>query len=465
MKQLISVFAIIILMASGCKNQQVAQSVVCAKPPMGFNSYDSYGVFLNQETAKKIMGNMAQKYKPYGYEYFVMDAGWYYEFDVDPATKLPQHPLHSVPVLSNLDEYGLPEPSKVYFPDGIKVLADYAHVRGLKFGLHLMRGVFRQAVKENCKIKGTNILLKDIVDTLNICSWSDLCYGVDMKKPGAYKYYESMVDKMASWGVDFIKYDDITGFPEEIDAIVDAINRCKQKIVLSLSAGLDAKIENLSCYQNSNMLRITDDIWDNQHSIDMSFVAMKKYQGRGIPGFWPDLDMIALGPLEVNDLNREIGPTKKGARSSLFDKNQAQTFITQRAIFASPLIIGGDLLTMDDFTYKLLTNKDMITCNQNGVTGLQVYDQDSLEIYKAPLRNKVTEGWLAVFNRKSTEAKVTLKKQNFGFYYPRPGLDELMNWKDYKLRDIWNQEEYILKDAVDFTIPANGVVFIEYKEL
>ena len=94
---------------------------------------------------------------------------------------------------------------------------------------------------------------------------------------------------MSLWGVDFIKYDDITGFPEEVDAIVKAVKKCKRKIALSLSAGLDAKMEYLSCYQNSNMLRITDDIWDNQHSIDMSFVAMKKYQGRGFPGFWPDL--------------------------------------------------------------------------------------------------------------------------------------------------------------------------------
>ena len=328
-----------------------------------------------------------------------------------------------------------------------------------------MRGVFRQAVDEGCKIKGSDILLKDIVDTLHICSWSDLCYGVDMNKPGAHKYYESLVNKMASWGVDFIKYDDITGFPEEVDAIVKAVENCGREIVLSLSPGLDAKIEYLPCYRNANMLRITDDIWDDQHSIDMSFIAMEKYQGRGLPGFWPDLDMIALGPLEVNDPNSKIGPTTKGARFSLFNESQAQTFITQRAIFASPLIIGGDLLTMDDFTYKLLTNKDMIACNQNGVTGFQVYKQDSLEIYKTPSRNKVTEGWLAVFNRKCTEAKVTLKKPDFGFYYPRPGLDELMPWKDYKLRDIWNLQEYILKDTVDFGIPAHGVVFVEYKEL
>lgn len=464
MKRLISILAIIILVVACVKKQQV-EPVICEKPPMGFNSYDSYLVFLNQETAKKLIDKMAKKFKPFGYDYFIIDAGWYYEYEIDPLTKLPNFSPHNAAVSSNIDEYGLPEPSKVYFPDGIKVLTDYAHKKGLKFGLHLMRGVFRQAVDKGCRIKGSNILLKDIVDTLHICSWSNLCYGVDMSKPGAYAYYESLVNKMAAWGIDFIKCDDITGFPEEVDAIVKAVKNCGREIVLSLSPGLDAKIEYQPCYSKANMLRITDDVWDDQHSIDMSFTAMEKYQGRGGPGFWPDLDMIALGPLEVNDPDRKIGPTKKGARFSLFNKNQALTFITQRAIFASPLIIGGDLLTMDEFTFKLLANKDMIACNQNGVTGFQVYNKESLEIYKAPLRNNVTKGWLAIFNRKSVGVEVALKKQDFGFYYPRQELNELMPWSNYTFRDIWKSQEYILKDTVDFRIPAYGVVFVEYKEL
>ena len=112
MKQLISVLAILILMVSGCKNQ-IKQSVVCEKPPMGFNSYDSYLVFLDQETAKKLIDKMSEKYKPFGYDCFTIDAGWYYEYEVDPLTKLPDFSPHNAAVSSNIDEYGLPEPSKV----------------------------------------------------------------------------------------------------------------------------------------------------------------------------------------------------------------------------------------------------------------------------------------------------------------------------------------------------------------
>jgi hypothetical protein len=189
---------------------------------------------------------------------------------------------------------------------------------------------------------------------------------------------------------------------------------------------------------------------------------MKEFQGHGFPGFWPDLDMIALGPLEVNVAPR-AGVTRKGKRFSQFDKDQSYTFITQRAIYASPLIIGGDLLTMDDFTYKLLTNKDMLACNQNGVTGFLMYDNDSTEIYKAPVRDDPSKGWIAVFNLKHSADTLFLNKSDFGFYYKRRVLNVLL--RDIKMRDIWNQNEYTLRDSLKLEIPAHGVIFTEYKEI
>lgn len=442
------------------------KKTICEKPPMGFNSYDCYRAYLDQKTAKKLIDVMAEEYLPFGYEYFVIDAGWYIEYQVDPVTKLPVQALHTTKIVSNIDENGLPEPSKVYFPDGMKALADYAHSKGLKFGLHLMRGVIRQAIEEGCTVKGTDIPVKDIADTLSICTWSKLAYGVDMDKPGAYEYYESMVDKMASWGVDFIKYDDITAYPREIKAVVEAIEKNPEDIVLSLSPGGDVKMEYLPHYEETNMLRITSDIWDNQLSIDRTFTGMKSFQGRGRPGFWPDLDMISLGPLEVFDVDGTLGTTKKGKRISLLDKNQSYTFITQRAISATPLFIGGDMLTMDDFTRQLLTNKDMLACNQNGVTSFLIYEKDSIEIYKTPERDSpVVKGWLAVFNRKNTETLIAFYKSDLGFSYNQSVLDKFKKWKDYNLRDIWQSKEYVLKDSIELNIPANGVVFVEYEAL
>lgn len=429
--------AILLLLAlANCTNPE-KQAALCIKPPMGYNSYDSYGNTLNQETAVKLMDVMADKYLPSGYEYFVIDLGWYTEKQ-----------------LFNTDENGLPEPSKLYFSNGIKILADYAHKKGLKFGLHLMRGVLKQAVEQNCIVKGTNIPVKDIIDTLSICTWADFMIGVDMSKPGANEYYTSLINKMASWDIDFIKYDDMTGMPKELNAVVKAIEKCGRPIVLSLSPGEDTKLEFLPYYQKANILRTTSDIWDNQESIDRGFAAMSLYQGRAISGFWPDLDMIALGPLLVNS---------DAKRMCKFNDDQAYTFITQRAIFASPLIIGGDMLTMDVYTYKLLTNKDMIACNKNGVTGILTFDKDSTEIYVASNKEEPSKGWVAIFNRKYQSQTIIVRKSDFGFSYNRSSLDVLL--KDYRLHDIWNQKYYSLADSLQLIIPGNGVVFAGYNEL
>jgi len=445
-------------------NAQAPQ--LAATPPMGYNSYDSYNNSLTQETAIKLMDVMAEKYKPFGYEYFVIDLGWYTEHELIPGTSLPvekkgKNKFH-------LDKNGLPEPSVSLYSGGIKALADHAHAKGLKFGLHLMRGVIKQAITEGCKVKGTDILIKDIVDTLSVCVWFKPTYGVDTRKPGAQEYYNSLMQKMADWGVDFIKYDDITGMPNEILAITNGIAKTGRPIVLSLSPGEDTKLQFMPYYQKCNMLRITKDIWDTQHAIDKGFEAMKAYQGMGIPGFWPDLDMLALGPLEVLKTNKSenkgmaLNSDRNMSRMSRFNQEQAKTFITQRAIFASPLIMGGDMLTMDAFHYGIITNKDMIACNQNGVTAVLASSADSVEIYHAINKTNPRKGWVAVFNLTATGKTKNFSKNDFGFTYKRPVLNVLM--PNYSLRDIWNPTTYTLNSEVELTIPANGVVFFEYTE-
>ncbi len=450
MKLTIIPFLFALITLTTCNNSE-KNHPLCRKPPMGYNSWDSYRTNLNQEIAIKLIDVMAEKYLKSGYEYFVIDMGWYIEHKVDSATGLPVSSREKRKL--NIDQWGLPEPSVACFSNGIKSVADYAHKKGLKFGVHLMRGAFRQAVEQNCKVKGTDILLKDIVDTLSICTWSNLSYGVDMSKPGSAEYYNSLIEKMASWHIDFIKYDDITGMPKELNAIVSAIRKCGRPIALSLSPGEDTKLQFLPYYENTNMLRITADIWDYQRSLNNGFTAMKAFQGRGYPGFWPDLDMLALGPLDV---------LSNSKRLSRFTRDQAYTFITQRAIFASPLFIGGDMLTMDNFTYSLLTDESMIDCDQNGVTGLLTFNNDSVEIYVASDKSEPAKGWLAVFNRKIKSDTVTLKKPDFGFNFNRPGLNNLM--KDYQLHDIWNNNDLSLTDSLKITIPGNGVFFAGYNE-
>ena len=113
-----------------------------------------------------------------------------------------------------MDEYGRLMPAVNRFPSsangaGFKPLADYVHSKGLKFGIHIMRGIPRQAVERNLPIRGTSYHAADVADKDNGCRWNPDMWGVDTTKPGSQVYYDSIADLYASWGVDFIKADDM----------------------------------------------------------------------------------------------------------------------------------------------------------------------------------------------------------------------------------------------------------------
>lgn len=430
-------------------------------PPLGYNSFDSYLVFLSEEKAHAMIDVMAEKYKPFGYEYFVIDAGWYDNVELYEGTKYPKKRLGLA-----LDDYGLFEPCEAYFPNGIKALADHAHEKGLKFGLWFIRGIPKVAVEKNLPIKGTQYRARDIADTTNICLWSAKNYGVDMSKPGAQEYYNSLIEKLASWGVDFIKVDDVVPNPKEILAIALAIENCGSKMLYSLSPGDVHSQSHLPYYQKANMLRVTRDIWDNQLSIEKGFYAWEKFSGLEGNGFWPDLDMIPFGRLcvESPDFLKDI-PDEEKSRQSLFTQDQMLTFMTQRALAASPIFIGGDLLTMDNFSYSLLTNTDMLACNQNGVMGVNVYRAGNLDVWLTPDKDEHGKGWVGIFNRTTTNRKVELSKYDLGFTNYEDSYNVVENSNAFKLKDIWDGKEFIIDGSHQFSIPANGVVFLKFTEV
>jgi alpha-galactosidase len=413
-----------------------------SKPPLGFNSFDSYRSDLTADKAYALMDVMAEKYLPFGYEYFVMDAGWY-------ITKNPT--IHND---LGLESFGLCVVNPKRFPNGIKVLIDHAHKKGLKFGVWLMRGIQRETVMQNLPIPGTKYFCRDIADTTNVCVWNQMNYGVDMTKPGAQEYYNSIINTLANWGVDFIKVDDVVPNPLEIVAIANAIENGKHKILLSLSPGDVHHQAHLQFYKRANMLRITRDIWDNPLSIEKGFFAWEKFQGISGPGFWPDMDMIPFGRLNV---------INKDARKSNFDENQMKTFITQRSMAASPLIIGGDLLTMDDFSKSLLTNRAMLACNQNGVMGVNVYRAGNLDVWLTPHKTNPRMGWIGIFNRTTTDRKVTLTKQNLGFVAFEESYNLMAARQSFLLKDVWSDQTITIKDNHTFAIPAEGVLFFEFQ--
>ena len=239
-----------------------------SSPFLGWNSYDCFGSNIDEKNTLANLDAFIEKLKPFGYEYFVLDAGWYRHFDLKPGESWPTDGDKSH---LNIDEYGRFLPSEVLFPNGLKAIIDKAHKHGIKFGLHMMRGIPREVVMKNLPVRGTKYFARDIANIKDTCNWSSLMYGVDMDKPGAQEYYNSVIEMLASWGVDFIKYDDIVHKPREINAVVDAKEKTGRNIVLSISPGDDIDPENYKTYQRADMIRISRDVWDLQEDIDISF--------------------------------------------------------------------------------------------------------------------------------------------------------------------------------------------------
>ncbi|MGM9804008.1 MAG: glycoside hydrolase family 27 protein [Muribaculaceae bacterium] len=427
-------FGLIVVLLSVCLagNAQNESLTSAVHPPMGWNSFDSYGVYCHEEAALANLEAMSEKLKPFGYIYFVIDNGWFGEYELE------ENSMYSVERHASnihINQYGLVEPSHTYFPNGFKQIVDKCHAKGLKFGLHLMRGIPRKAVELNTPIKGTKYHAADIADTINVCAWCNYNYGIDMAKPGAQEYYNSLINQLAEWGVDFIKYDDIVPFPQEVNAITKAIKQCGRPILLSLSPGDKVNEEDLPALCKADMLRVTADIWDTQHSINLTFDAWKRWQGTNNRGVWFDMDMIPFGKLQLmsppgrkGKNQKEIALSGRGTtRWCELNDAQKYTFITQRAMAASPLFFGGDIVSIDDFSYSLLTNPEMLSCNQNGVMGSLVYQQDGIEVWKVKEKNH-NAGWIGVFNRNNYSVKYVLDKDKLG-------LED-----SFAIIDIWNSK-------------------------
>lgn len=442
---------------------------LAAKPPLGWNSFNSYGVYLYHDAAIANLDAMAAKLKPHGYEYFVIDAGWYAEYKLVPGTKYPME-KHAEKV--KIDDFGIYQPSDVYFEKGFKPIVDHAHKLGLKIGLHLMRGIPRTAVEQNLPIKNSNYRAQDIANVNSICAWNHHNYGVDMEKPGAQDYYDAVYSQVAEWEFDFVKVDDLNPYPDEILAIAKAIEKCGRELVYSLSPGGPVFMPDLPYYKHANMLRITTDIWDRKTDLDKAFVAWKKFQGIAHEGFWPDLDMIPFGMLQL------MSPEKHGSKKANVDlaglgntrmsnlsPEQMRTFITIRSMAASPLFMGGDLVSIDKYSLSLITNKDLLACNQNGECAINVYEEEGIEVWICHRKDVTDNGWIGIFNRNNDSRVVELSRQNLGLLKFMDNYKLVPSDITYLFKDIWNNESVIFgKENYIKTIEGDDVVFISYSK-
>ncbi len=438
------------------KNTTAQFSVKTTAPLLGWNSYDCYGSHINEKLTHENLDAFIEKLKPYGYEYFVLDAGWFRHYVLKQGEIWP---TDGDKAHLNIDEYGRFIPSGVLFPGGLQSIIEKAHKHGIKFGLHMMRGIPREAVEKDLPVKGTNYSAKDIANVNDTCNWSSLMYGVDMDKPGAQEYYNSVLELLAGWGVDFIKYDDIVHKPREINAVADALEKTGHDIVLSISPGDDINPEYYSTYARAEMIRISRDIWDLQEDIDISFDRWEEILPYADKGFWLDMDMIPFGHIRVNYpvTKNKLSSGRGYERMDNFSYAQKKSFITQRAMAASPLFMGGTLTSSPKIVFELITNHDMLACNQNGVTGelvkrVKTY-AEKVDVWKTPHKTNENEGWIGVFNRNAYMELIKFNKEELG-----------LNKSDsYHLYDIWGQKIIEDDETFIFEIPGNDVVFIKFK--
>ena len=272
--------------------------MIAQTPPMGWNSWDCYGSAVNEEIVRKNAEYMAENLKKYGWEYVVVDIQW-----SNPIAK--NHEYQPFTELE-MDEYGRLMPAVERFPSaeggkGFAPLAEYVHSLGLKFGIHIMRGIPRQAVHRNVKIMGTDKTARQIANTDSICHWNTDMYGINAEAEGAKAYYDSIFKLYAEWGVDFIKIDDICReLPheeKELLMVSESIRGCGRDMVLSLSPS-PALLEKAELYkQCANMWRITDDFWDKWELLYEMFFRAEKWCTHAGPGHWPDADMLPIGAI------------------------------------------------------------------------------------------------------------------------------------------------------------------------
>lgn len=395
------------LLAFGCQTRTPEE--MANTPPMGWNSWDSFGVEVTEPQVKANADYMALNLERYGWEYIVVDLGWYLPAELTTWTFKVENPPQRI------DDYGRVLPDIDKFPSasegqGFKPLADYVHDLGLKFGIHIMRGIPWQAVEQNTPILGTDYTARDIVAPNDTCVWYDGFLGINLDHPGGQAYYNSIIQLYADWGVDYIKADDML-YPyheRDIEVMHQAIETSGRPMVLSLSPGPAPpdRVEHLR--EHANVWRISADFWDDWRFLCRQFDLCKVWEATATPGHWPDADMLPLGKL------RKTGPDDYVVQQlgipapeltdeySRFTDDEKQTLLTLWCIFRSPLMFGGHLPETEGGTYRLITNGEALQVNQHSHNNRQIYRNEARIVWAADILNS-RDKYIALFNVSDTE--------------------------------------------------------------
>jgi alpha-galactosidase len=419
-------------------------------PPMGWNSWDSFGMSVTESEFKANASWLAGNLKRYGWQYVVVDEGWY--------IKNPNAKPDDFQFTLSADGRFLPAVNR--FPAaggtaGFKPLADFVHGLGLKFGIHIIRGIPKGAVRKDLPIAGSSFRAAEAADTSDTCPWNADNYGVRFT-PAGQAYYDSLAKLYASWGLDFIKVDCIASHPyrgQEIEMISQALRASGRPIVLSLSPGpapLD-KLDELRKW--AEMWRISDDVWDHwsrvsnktfPQSVSQQFEIAAAWARYVETGHWPDADMLPIGYLGPR-------PGEGKPRATGLTRDEQRTLMTLWSMFRSPLFIGGNLTQIDDWTKSLLSNEEVLAVDQHSSGAREVMNDRRKAVWIA--KDETGRGaYVALFNLSDARQSVEYPLQTLGL------------GTSLKVRDVWAKRDLEQVDRLRTLLAPHASMLYHLKQ-
>jgi len=437
-----------ILVLSMCLAVSVAaiaqKQEIAPTPPMGWNSWDAYAQNITEAQVRENADFVAKNLKQYGWNYVVIDEGWYLP-DPGPSTEQNKGFV--------MDEDGRFFPSVARFPSaannaGFKPIGDYLHAQGLKFGIHIVRGIPKESVVKNLPIADSSFHAVDAADTSDTCPWNTYNYGVK-DNPAGQAYYDSLASQYAAWGVDFLKVDCIADHPykaDEMRMIRQALDKTGRQIVLSLSPGPTNVSHAAEVRKYAEMWRISDDFWDHwgiwpKHEFSQGMLQQFATAASWAPfsgdGHWADADMLPIGHLGPH-------PGEGDPRESMLTHDEEQTLMTFWSICRSPLMIGANLPATDPFTLGLLENPEVIAVDQHSTGNRELVTNDTEVIWTAS-RPDDSGIYLALVN-------VSNIPHTFNHRWSDVGLTH----KFHKMRNLWERKEIGMADSLNVTLAPHA---------
>ena len=377
-------------------------SKIALTPPMGWNSWNCWGLSVTQDKVISSSKALIEKgLADYGYCYMNIDDGW-------------EAPKRNADGTIAVNEK---------FPS-MKQLGDWLHSEGLKFGIYSSPG--------------------------------DLTCGGYL---GSIDHELQDAESYNSWGIDYLKYDwcgygrkhatepdrqTVASYVRPYLLMERCLRQQPRDIFYSLCQYGMAEVWKWGHAVDANSWRTTGDITDTWESLyDIGFGQQPELYPYAQPGHWNDPDMLIVGKVGWSN----------NLRDSRLTPDEQYTHISLWTLLASNMLIGCDIAQMDDFTVSLLCNHEVNAVNQDilGKQAQRVVLDGSIQIWSRPL----SDGSYAVgiFNVGQSDARVDFKK-----YFKEMGISSLQS-----VRDLWRQKDLSTTD-VNYFIPTHGVKYLKIRK-